>query len=161
MNRAKSAVRGALSGALGWIGLSPTFLPLPAHVLRVSVGRHGGDVESVEVMGAVTTDWKDQAAALYPSLVSESLAVDEWEIDFGDGSRLTRQVSAGMPENISLSHVYEPGFYLMTVTVKGSGHVRVMIDISHAGVLGEGWSPIAFNCRVAATVLVRGAGTDR
>ena len=155
MNRAVSALRGALSRALGWIGPDPTFLELPAHVLRVSVGRNGGD--AVEVTTAVTTDWKERAVAFNPSLLPQSLVVDEWDIDFGDGNRLTRQVTAGMPDDLSLSHEYQPGFYLVTVTAKGSGHVLVIIDLPHAGVLGEGWSPIAWSCRIVATVLVPGA----
>jgi hypothetical protein len=154
INRALSVLRRTLTGVSGSIWPDSTMLTLPTHLMRVSVERTLGDANAVAVRLAMTTDWRAQAAVIDPRLMSESLVVEQWEVDFGDGSRLTQEGSAEMPENVSVPHQYQSGFYLVTVTARGFGQERVWIDIPYTTLLAEGSVRVEFSCRVMATILI-------
>jgi hypothetical protein len=122
--------------------------------MRLTIERDADEPAHVVARLSMGIDWQDQAAVIDPRVLPGSLVLDEWEIDFGDGTRSTFPVTAGTRGELDVPHVYGSGYFLVTATSRGSGQMRVSISLPFIPAGGGGYAPIAAICRVMVTVLV-------
>jgi hypothetical protein len=148
------ALRRALSAALVRLTPTPTPVLLPMQGLNLLIDCDPTDRHLCVIRAALIDDWKEQAKFFDATLNVNSLAVDEWTIDFGDGCPPSLGVLTRGAGLLAVTHRYQPGYYVVTATCKVAGQDRALFEIPQVGLVGEGEDPVCFWYRGAATVLV-------
>jgi hypothetical protein len=151
IRRARVASLRFVRRSIGRLGAVAPGIRLPGELLRLSIEPSLSDPRFRVIRASVCGQWVEQAARSDRRLQPNSLTIDHWEIDFGDGT--PPNVSTNV-NGLTVSHRYEPGFFVVKVTAAGSGQGRVLASIPSVGIVGEGLEFITFTCSAVRTVLV-------
>jgi hypothetical protein len=105
------------------IGVSPSGAGDLSLYLAVSVDPVSAPARTARTVTAELTagwrDWIDDAISAY--IRRDSVRVQTWTIDFGDGTRQTFPSDAVVPDRLVTTHAYEAGQFEVTVTAHVTG----------------------------------------
>ncbi len=119
-------------------------------LVRVLVEEPTGSSRRV-IRAALGSGWRESIGDLRPRVSARSTSVERWTVDFGDGAVAEE---ASQATEITVSHEYSPGFYLVTVTARVEGTQTVPISLPHVVVSGMGEDPVMIEFNGLATLLI-------